>query len=141
VLVFLGGKQGVRDVPDLVLEGPTGPLAGTAWVEGIGDVNGDGATDLLVVDHDDARGATFGYIYLGGPNGPGARPDLALTTPHRDLDHTKFVPVGDINGDGFTDVVGEVSCPPTDWPESHPDPRTCTPGLAELYVYLGSPSG
>jgi hypothetical protein len=142
VLVYLGGKHGADDVVDAVLGGPGGaPLTWPGIVEGIGDVNRDAASDLLVLERDDARGATLGYVYLGGPKGPSTAPDIGIATPHQDLDHTSFFAAGDVNGDGFSDVGAFVDCPPVNYPVTRPDPRVCTNGLAALYIYLGSAKG
>jgi len=75
-------------------------------VAGAGDVNGDGFADVIV----GARfknGTLYGaaYIYYGGP-GADASPDLTLTgAVHSDGFGNSVAGAGDINGDGFADVI------------------------------------
>ena len=105
--VFFGGPR-PDDRPDLIL---TGAAAGDAFgfsVASAGDVNKDGFGDMIVgAYHNDAGGADAGraYIYLGGPR-PDARADLVLTgDAPGDAFGFSVAPAGDVNGDGFSDVI------------------------------------
>ena len=74
----------------------------------LGDVNGDGADDLLVgTDLNDANGTSSGraYLYFGGP-GADTTPDLIMTGEAA-LDFLGFslASAGDLNADGFADFV------------------------------------
>jgi hypothetical protein len=105
--LFLGGPF-ADQVPDLIL---TGAAAGDRFGRSpapAGDVNGDGYADILVSAHlNDAGGAAAGrvYVYHGGP-GLDAVPDVILTGA-RAGDQFGFVAygAGDVNGDGFDDVI------------------------------------
>ncbi len=105
--VYYGGPS-LDATPDLVL---TGLQAGEQFgisVAGIGDVNADGADDLLVgARFNSTGGAETGraYVYYGGTNVDGT-PDLVLNgqTP---MERLGFASAGgkDVNGDGHADFV------------------------------------
>jgi hypothetical protein len=73
-----------------------------------GDVNGDGHPDVIAgAPYNNAGGADAGraYVYLGGP-GADAVPDLTLTGAAASDNFGRSVgPAGDVNGDGYDDVV------------------------------------
>ena len=105
--VYRGGSD-VDSVPDLVL---TGESVGDAFgisVSGAGDVDGDGYGDIVVGASENSAGG-YGagrvFVYLGGP-APDSVPDLVLTgdevSNHFGVSASG---VGDINGDGFDDVL------------------------------------
>jgi hypothetical protein len=116
--LYLGGANGLAASP-LTLGPPPGAQGQFgASVAGAGDVNGDGFADVLV-------GAPSGaaYVYLGGSMG-------LVPTPFLLTDQTglrfgySVASAGDVNGDGFGDVV--VGAPGGD---------------GEAYLYLGGPTG
>jgi hypothetical protein len=105
--IFFGGPY-VDDRPDLVL---TGAAAGDYFgfsVASAGDFNHDGFSDVIVgAYHNDAGGAEAGraYVYFGDPH-PDATPDLTLTGEAAgDAFGYGVAGAGDLNGDGFADVV------------------------------------
>ena len=73
-----------------------------------GDITGDGYADAMigVVGDDTAdRDAGAAYIYHGGPF-PEVQPDIILTGEHRlDGFGSSVAKVGDIDGDGYVDVL------------------------------------
>ncbi len=105
------------------LGGPSGPLASAAWtaesdqagaefglsVGTVGDVNGDGYSDVIVgaLSFDNGQ-ADEGraYVYLGGPAGLSASAAWTAEGNQADAYFGRSVgTVGDVNGDGFSDII------------------------------------
>jgi hypothetical protein len=126
VRVFLGRAGGLQSTPSATLTGAgAGVTSGMNFgvaLASAGDVNGDGYGDLIVgaapsgnVSELDFRQT---YVYQGSPNGLGSTPASSPTTP-QGSPFSLLVPmgVGDVNGDGYTDVtsVGQPANAPVDW--------------------------
>lgn len=116
------------DVSPIVLPLGEGFNTSSDSVSSAGDVNGDGYGDVLVGQPGFHHFAGRAFLYLGGPQGlttpadwttagqaPGGRYGLPATS------------AGDINGDGYGDVVVGAS--------GHDGHR------GQLSLYLGSPAG
>jgi membrane-associated phospholipid phosphatase len=121
------GGPGMSTTPSLTLNGQAAGdnfgLVGSA-----GDVNGDGHPDLIVgANMNDAFGTSVGraYLYFGGP-GMDAIADWTVTgEASNDLFGSRVAGVGDVNGDGYDDViVGAIA-------------NSSRRGRA--YLYLGGP--
>lgn len=78
-------------------------------VGGGGDVNGDGFADVVVgawLADTPAANAGRAYVYLGGPNGLDGTADGTLSgAAAGDNLGVSVASAGDVNGDGFSDVV------------------------------------
>jgi hypothetical protein len=90
VRVFLGGPGGPSAVADAVITGPGGDFGEGLWA--IGDTDGDGADDALATGAGD-------LWWLPGAGLAGDPVRLG------DLGDPESVSAGDLDGDGFSDVV------------------------------------
>jgi hypothetical protein len=105
--LYFGGPV-MHNAPDLVLTGAAGGDSFGFAVAGAGDVNGDGYADVLVgAPLNNAAGTDAGraYVFFGGP-AMDPTPDVTLTgTAARDQFGRAVAGAGDVNGDGYDDVV------------------------------------
>jgi hypothetical protein len=131
--IFLGGPNGLATTPASTIVGPDGQgaLFG-ASVSSAGDVNGDGYSDVIVGAQFGNLGAGSAYVFLGSGDGISLSPATSLTTSLDSTDTYGYfghsvASAGDVNGDGFSDVV--VGAYALDG------------NSGRSYVYLGSSSG
>jgi hypothetical protein len=111
----------------------TGVTAGDRFGDAVasaGDVNGDGYDDLLVgAPRQQTRGAA--HLYLGAVSGLGPTPDWTTFGEAPGNWYGMAVgTAGDVNGDGFADVVVGA-----------PFHATNHPNEGKVYLYLGSATG
>jgi hypothetical protein len=108
VYLFMGSSTGPAQIP-VTLSSQTGVngLFGTS-VASAGDVNGDGFADVIV----GARGVAgqhisgAAYVYLGGESGLSSTPTpLDGPSAHDAYFGASVSSAGDVNGDGYADVV------------------------------------
>lgn len=128
VYAYLADAEGTPSSPTTILPSPDGP--GGELGRGMttaGDVDGDGRADLLVGAPTAGEGGRA-HLYLGRPDGLGTSPDVSIDAPEgASLFGGSMAGVGDVNGDGYGDVViGAIG-------------EGVTPGRA--YLYFGLPSG
>ena len=97
-----------------------------ATVDTAGDVNGDGFADVII----GAPGNNEAYVYLGSATGISSTPALTLTGTG--AFGTAVSTAGDLNGDGFSDII--VGAP------EYEQPNSLIPGGA-AFVYYGSSTG
>jgi hypothetical protein len=126
VHVFLGNISGISATPSATLLAPDGAASQFGRsLAGAGDVNGDGYGDIVIGAPGVMASAGRAYVYLGRSGGPGATPSWTLLAPDGGTFGWSVSGAGDVNGDGYEDVV--VAAIGT------------MPGRA--YVYLGNSSG
>ena len=134
--LFLGTASGLAGFPVWT---DVGEHAGDRFgcsVAGAGDVNGDGYGDVIVGanEYDDDSTSTPGkvYVYYGNATGLSTNADWAATglSSNENLG-VAVAGAGDVNGDGFADViVGASDYSPTGQPSAG---KAC--------LFLGSASG
>ena len=107
VYVFHGGP-GVDTIPDQILTGVVGGEDFGLFVDGAGDLNGDGFTDVIVGAWlSDARGPDTGraYIYFMGPGADGVADAILTGEAPGDRLGISVSGAGDLNADGVADVI------------------------------------
>ena len=142
--IFLGHASGIADaVPTSAATRLGSSQADSQFgysVASAGDVNGDGYDDVMVGawlydDGEPDEGAVF--VFLGGPSGIASGDETtAATRIESDTQYAylgqEIASAGDVNGDGFGDVILGV-------PEFELDEDVPVEGAA--WIFLGSPTG
>jgi hypothetical protein len=90
--LYLGRASGLDRTPALTI-----PVR--AGVAGAGDVNGDGFADAVRWEHQSVS------LYLGGASGLSSAPSVTLTLPGDAAFGFHAAGAGDVDGDGYGDVV------------------------------------
>jgi hypothetical protein len=105
--IYFGGPV-INNIPDLILNGEATDDYFGCSVSGAGDVNNDGFDDVIVGAFlCDAGGTDAGraYIYYGGTS-MDSTADITLTGgASEDYFGEKVSGAGDLNGDGYDDVI------------------------------------
>jgi len=98
--VYHGGAGGISTTSAWTITSAGGSLYGNS-VSGAGDVNGDGFADVVV----GAYGANKSYVYFGSTTGLSATAAWTGTGATGNNYGYCVAPAGDVNGDGFSDVI------------------------------------
>jgi|GEM_PF-649800 len=143
--VFMGSASGLSSSPATLLTGPNSSYDYKfGWaVAGVGDINGDGYSDIIVGDQLYPLGPTYqnglACIFNGSATGTVATPSQILndpgllyasTTMMSDFFSASLASAGDINGDGYSDIIAGA-----------PGTYMASNGAAQgrAYVFLGVP--
>ncbi|MCB9683784.1 MAG: FG-GAP repeat protein [Alphaproteobacteria bacterium] len=131
-LLYLGSPTGLSNPPVWLVEGTERYLHLGSAVSSAGDVNGDGYDDVLVGSPQSDGYAGLVRLYLGSAAGLST---VASWTGAGDVPDRLFGnsldSAGDVNGDGFADVV--IGAPFSAFGPSS--------GPGRVLVYLGAPTG
>jgi hypothetical protein len=134
VYVYLGGASGLSATASWTKTGAS--LEGLAWsVASAGDVNGDGYADVLIgsMAYSNHRGRA--QLYLGGVSGLSATSSWTKQGEQfQDEFGGSVASAGDVNGDGYADVVIGAGGYPgggTEFPLAY----------GRAYLYLGGAGG
>ncbi|MCB9687748.1 MAG: FG-GAP repeat protein [Alphaproteobacteria bacterium] len=119
VWLYRGGPAGLSAAPAWTLEGNAVSAYVGRHLAAAGDVDGDGYDDVLISGANDSLG-----LYRGGPGGLAALPDWTITGSSMDWLGRVTGGPGDVDGDGYDDVVLGLHG-----------------GPGAVRVYLGSPTG
>lgn len=128
--VYSGTDSMFPSTPAVTLHGPDATAMSFGWpLISAGDVDGDGFGDLLAMNFAADRSQAM-YLYRGGPTSLATTPSLVFhdPTPVGGTEYAQysFGRAGDLNRDGFADVVMSAF-------------NTAT--VSAAYVYYGSPTG
>jgi uncharacterized protein (TIGR02145 family) len=131
--IYYGSALGINPTPTIIESNKADTEFGIS-VSAAGDVNGDGYSDVIVgafkYDNGESDEGAF-YVYHGGVSGINTTAATVHESNQSDANFgTKVSKAGDVNGDGFCDVI--VSAPPF-------DNGQFDEGAA--FVYYGSASG
>ena len=136
--LYLGNASGLAAIPGWTSSGDDQELAGYGMVRSAGgDVNGDGYDDVVVGAYNYNFGAGKGYLYLGSSLGLSVIPSWTSSGDDQvnSLFGLKIVFAGDVNNDGYDDVLASA-------PVYDIDPSVLeTYAFGKVYLYLGSVSG
>ncbi len=109
VNVYFGSATGPSATADWSLRGPQLAANFGHAVRGAGDVNGDGFDDVVITSpyyHDAHNAQGKAEVYLGGVGGLQSTPGwTALGIEGNEYFGTSADTAGDVNGDGFDDIV------------------------------------
>jgi len=125
--LYLGGPSGLSTAASWSATGPSqGHFGGS--VATAGDVDGDGYSDVVIGDYNGSAEGNA-YLFLGGPSVLSATASWTATgEASGDRFGCSVAPAGDVNGDGYSDVLVGAS-------------RYGSDDAGKAYLFMGGPGG
>ena len=105
VLAFYGSASGLPATPSWVVEGDITEAALGLSAHMAGDVNGDGYSDVIAWAGLGPPYLGAAWVYYGSSTGLSALPDWIEQGDRPSMSYGLSYPLGDVNGDGYSDVV------------------------------------
>lgn len=105
--VFNGGPDGLSSAPASTIPAVDGVGGFFGWTVALGDVNGDGLSDIAVGAPRATSNTGRVHVYYGSLSGVGSTPSLSLTGPdgmNREFGRL-IASGGDVHADGFSDLI------------------------------------
>lgn len=145
---------GTAKLPGVVLTGEAAGSGAGTCVAGVGDVDGDGFDDVVIIapqmDWTFSGGTTrtqggIAYLIYGGPSftgtlgldqvGKGSLPGMIYVGPHKNEALTTAAPAGDVDADGYADfLIGDPNYNVID-----PLGNTLLAKVGQVYLIRGGP--
>ncbi len=126
--LFLGSGAGLATSPATTLSGVSNPDSFGSSVASAGDVNGDSYSDVIIGANGRSSNTGAAYVFLGSSGGLSS---VIATTLNGLTPGDKFgfsvACAGDVNGDGFSDVIAGA--------------YGVSSAKGAAYLYLGTGSG
>lgn len=123
VMVYFGSAAGIGTTPKIYV-GQEDPYS-FSRISGAGDVNGDHYDDLMIADFEPGGTEAKVMVYHGSATGPGDTPAVTLASGISGAVIDAIAKGGDVNGDGFGDILIEAK----------------VSGGGKALVYYGSSTG
>lgn len=133
VQIFQGSPQGFGQLPSQVIAGDTVDAGFGNWVALLGDVNGDGFAEVGISSSSNGGGPFLQgrvSVFHGNTNGLNLPAHWNLSGDENLKDVWYVAAAGDVNGDGFADVVVGAR-----------NPAGTPPQAGQISVFHGSKSG
>lgn len=132
---YYGGPDGSMEEPSWRVAGDEEATLYGAQVALVGDINGDDYDDVVVTAPDYPLGIVnrgLVYVFLGSSEGLSTVPDHILDNEDYLRIHlpSRLAAAGDVNGDGYDDVIS-----------SDPDYQVDDLEVGSVYVFYGSAEG
>lgn len=126
VLVFYGSESGLSSSANWIVEGEAENNRFGSTVSTAGDVNGDGYSDIIIGEYSSDSTQKI-FVYFGSSTGLNSNSfwiyDTGYENPNgfyaEDISQgMQVATAGDVNGDGFSDIIIALQYYPEDGPES-----------------------